>query len=712
MSRLPGTDPHRRPVGRRLPTARRSFAWLLVGGSLLAGGGLTVGTASAGASAPQPATERVTGELSVWHRDGQAEDGSPVHGSSYVITPVDGPPVEIDAGAIPAAVPPGTTVTVEGRPGARGMVGRRLEQPRFLDGHPETSDAATGSDTPTAPTTTDRPETDTSRTGIDAKGTDQPKDGPSGDPSSILLIACDETIDVSAAEARFDDIVNPIFETSSHGLRSFVPTVANHAACSAHGPEPAARLLGFEPDDFDRVAYLTDSTAPHHDGGAASIPGRRLQVFGFLVGDGAATMVHELGHLEGLFHANGITGCTFGVTPCQNVEYGHDFDPMGSNLILFSAASRDRLGWLFPTDVVDVAASGSWTIQPPTAAGGLQTVRVEAGSGTYYAETRCPTGPDALVEVGADRPVLISAIGIEVSGAWFDGTNPYQLAAVGPGETFTTPEGIQLHVDDGAMCEPATITVTLPASLPPALPVDVHLAFDAPTDTVTATWSAAPTGEAATSYDVRFSTLAPSEAEPQMPALLTSLTTAALSASVSGVPDGMVVVAVRAVAPTGSSGPATAAPVFVFRHVTAPSAMTVTEGSYQGAQILAIPLSLPAPRPTTTSRQLRIVPVSPTAIVGTSGTADVLPFVGDSVVSFPVGVTTATIHVVTRPDPIPEPHEVFAVQERRIDCMVTAVCPETWATVTLVTVRNDDTTFPSVPGVTATVRPQTPKHAP
>lgn len=218
----------------------------------------------------------------------------------------------------------------------------------------------------------------------------------------------------------------------------------------------AAQAAGLDLTGYDHVAFVLDS--PDRGcwyGGWAYIGGQASVTL--WAGDSGTRAVaqHELGHNLGLNHANALV-CTAAdgrPTPveepggsCAAQEYGDPFDAMGDtwNQMQFSANYKARLGWIPPSRVTTVTASGTYTLAPSeTPTDQAQDLRVPLPSGEYYdLDLRQPYGEawDAKV---SRYPALMN--GVEIRRATDAGTSlvdttpgdGHDDAALQVGRTFT-----------------------------------------------------------------------------------------------------------------------------------------------------------------------------------------------------------------------------------------------------------------------------------
>jgi hypothetical protein len=177
----------------------------------------------------------------------------------------------------------------------------------------------------------------------------------------------------------------------------------------------AATTAGVNLASYDNIAYLMPYTAGCASwAGLAYVGGNTSWFFGY---NETRVYTHEIGHNLGLGHASSwdCGNLTIDVSSnCVYTEYGDTYDNMGDTWTLgkaahFSAIHKLRLGWMSPSRVQEVKASGTYTIDPLEAAStGIQALKIRktgnlvAGSSKeyYYLEYRQPTGFDSDLPAG------------------------------------------------------------------------------------------------------------------------------------------------------------------------------------------------------------------------------------------------------------------------------------------------------------------------
>ena len=115
---------------------------------------------------------------------------------------------------------------------------------------------------------------------------------------------------------------------------------------------------------------------------------------------------HELGHNLGLYHSRNMDcGAAPIGTNCTVDEYGDTLDLMGATKGHYNAFQKERLGWLTPSQILNVSGSGTYAIEPyESLTGGVKALKVlksiDPSTGQriyYYVEFRQPIGYDAFM---------------------------------------------------------------------------------------------------------------------------------------------------------------------------------------------------------------------------------------------------------------------------------------------------------------------------
>jgi hypothetical protein len=353
----------------------------------------------------------------------------------------------------------------------------------------------------------------------------------------------------------------------------------NHRQVMAQA-KAAALLAGYDATAYDRtIVYFPRSTNPDCSGygGWAYQPGTEVWLNGSM--DRRSTM-HEQGHAEGLPHAGSLlcvdnTGnpVTLAATGCTRSDYGDPSDAMGASAYVghYSAPQKSRLGWLGTT--ADLSAGGSATLAPYEAAGtAARAATVSTGTGrTYWLEYRTALGADAALTAGNVGGVLVHMTDPTVSPApvLLDMTpdNDFTDAALRPGSSWTTPEGLVITAGAAASYGMA---VTVARGSAPLAPLAVTAT---PGDgTATATWT--PGGDGGSPVTAYVVTASPGGVSATVAA-------GARSASLAGLVDGTpYTLSVRAVNALGAGAPTASQPV-VPVDVVAPGPVQLLGATYK-----------------------------------------------------------------------------------------------------------------------------------
>lgn len=157
-----------------------------------------------------------------------------------------------------------------------------------------------------------------------------------------------------------------------------------------------ARSFGYDTDNYnlDIVRFPSPGSGcnGYGYGGKAYVRGKGC----WMLSNSSGTMIHELGHNYGVWHANFWTGVGEGViTHGSHVEYGNPFDVMGSSGSSgqFNAAFKNQLDWLQDYYVQTVTSNGTYRIYtydvPSLAAGQKYALKIRKDyDRNYWAEFR------------------------------------------------------------------------------------------------------------------------------------------------------------------------------------------------------------------------------------------------------------------------------------------------------------------------------------
>ncbi len=528
-------------------------------------------------------------------------------------------------------------------------------------------------------------------------------------------------------EALVNNQVTPFFDEASAGVRTFTavstPWLDRCEFSFEMNAEQRASFAGYNPASYDRIAIVEPNLFGSFWGGlflglAEDIPGRRIYInlLTSLIGSplmAPSVWAHELGHLEGLFHANALEcieaggGVTYSLTAtCTNAEYEDPADTMGNQTFtLFSPAQRDRKDWFFPGDLVTATGGFQQPVILPYSGpwAGPRAVKIPLASGTYYIERRVAFGADADL-TGMNG--LLDGVQIRVMGGQVDvggfaesiQLNPQLLdgkpASVGDwsdaalpwNTTYVTPEGVKIKAEPVFFGVLARIKVSFPTSptFPPSAPTNIVTNYDPVTNTANLSWDPP---------------LVPGWGSPLFYVLEVNpstgagpIWTAGTSASISGLPDGLSSVSLRSLRLfVGASEPTYSTPLFVWAHPSAPN-LSIGEGTFVST-VANVPLTMPWAAPAATSRDVVVRSGSATAGVDFTG--------GSGAVPYAPGDVTQNFTFYLNGDPIPEPNETAIVHVGRPICLSgtyigTALFGNypvecfLWEPVSTVTIVNDD----------------------
>lgn len=159
----------------------------------------------------------------------------------------------------------------------------------------------------------------------------------------------------------------------------------------------AVRAKGFDPAAYQHLTYIIPDASGCSWQGQAAVGGS----WAFVEDGGLTTVAHELGHNLGFPHA-ASRRCTLNGTyvmvsdSCTTSTYGDLFDVMGrsANERHYNGRSLAQRGWIDPTQVQDVTASGTYALVPVATTGaGTRLLRVRRSDGKiYFLELRRPSG--------------------------------------------------------------------------------------------------------------------------------------------------------------------------------------------------------------------------------------------------------------------------------------------------------------------------------
>lgn len=165
--------------------------------------------------------------------------------------------------------------------------------------------------------------------------------------------------------------------------------------------DKAAQMASAQYGDVSGYDYLGFVTPPVDCPGAVGFAsGKRIWTMGNFFNQ--HLLAHELGHLFGLSHSNGIhctemIGTTVSVTASCTIGDDVDpYDPMGfGDYPHYNVYHKEKLGWYTASNIQTVTATGTYRLaQMEKATTGVQVLKIPRGSGFYYLEFRQPFGFD------------------------------------------------------------------------------------------------------------------------------------------------------------------------------------------------------------------------------------------------------------------------------------------------------------------------------
>ncbi|MEA2444400.1 MAG: hypothetical protein QOJ12_1692 [Thermoleophilales bacterium] len=183
-----------------------------------------------------------------------------------------------------------------------------------------------------------------------------------------------------------------------------------------------ATAAGVNLGAYDSVAYVFPRLSDCGWAGLAELPGNQL----WLNGDISVRVAsHELGHNMGVHHASALAcpGAAVG-NGCTTYEYGDPFDTMGTSTRRMAGWHLQQLGYMQPSNLVNVNSAGSYTIRSTltqtTQPQLLKIPRVSSSSRQeyYYVDLRerggvfdtfsltDPAVTGVTIRIGNDRNVL------------------------------------------------------------------------------------------------------------------------------------------------------------------------------------------------------------------------------------------------------------------------------------------------------------------
>lgn len=231
----------------------------------------------------------------------------------------------------------------------------------------------------------------------------------SGERSTLVIVAnfTDATVPCTNASLADDmfgavDSVDGLYRETSLGKVGFTGVVvgpytisaSSTSTCDGMGwgskAEKAAKQAGIKTNTYDHIVTVLPSRNTCGYVGVANVYGPRSAILNCVYTDAFA---HELGHNLGLRHAGTVGN-----------EYGDRSDFMGYATLMLrqvNAPHKVEMGWIAPSQVIDVTASGVFDLAPleldQTSAGGRpQVLRIPKRdtNENWFLSYRQPIGYD------------------------------------------------------------------------------------------------------------------------------------------------------------------------------------------------------------------------------------------------------------------------------------------------------------------------------
>jgi chitodextrinase len=320
--------------------------------------------------------------------------------------------------------------------------------------------------------------------------------------------------------------VNAFYLEESHGATGFsgnvfgwVTVPYDNTGCRfGDWAKAAQQKAGVDTTKYTNVVYVWPKTTSCGWAGLATIGGNQAWINGSMT---IPVVSHELGHNLGVHHASALK-CTLNGTPvpwsstCTTYEYGDPFSVMG--VASHTARHHHNLqlgqfGWV--PELIDITASGSYTISPAALTAQPRMFRISRGDGTFlYLEFRRPYGSfDAYssadpvvngvtIRVAPDKPTRSQSFLLDMVPS----TTSFADAPLAVGATFTDPLTKIAITTTSASSSMATIQVTRPGTTvtdvqPPMVPGSL-MAVATGSSTVALSWVASSDNVGVTGYRV------------------------------------------------------------------------------------------------------------------------------------------------------------------------------------------------------------------
>jgi hypothetical protein len=316
-----------------------------------------------------------------------------------------------------------------------------------------------------------------------------------GEQRTLVIVAdfLDENVSCSAASVEdlvFTDSgarsIDAFYREGSFGALWLTgdvvgPYVIDHRstdACDvglwADAAEDAAWVSGIDPEAYDRKVYVLPERNSCGWAGIGQVGGTPSQAWIFRC-DQPDTFAHELGHNLGMGHAS---------TPAS--EYGDTSDVMGAGgwgLRHLNSPHREQMGWVDPTQVIQISSGGQYDIAPlelePWRSGAPRALKIaKPDTGEfYYLSYRQPIGFDANLAY-----TYLSRLTVHLHAGASSARRTYLLQTLADGESFVDAanglsvgqvshgeDGVTVSVEFDPVADPSPPTDSSPPTAPTGL---------------------------------------------------------------------------------------------------------------------------------------------------------------------------------------------------------------------------------------------------